>query len=190
MNGYSVEQKKRINNYYPMADWNADIFYSMIEKYDADGIPIIKIGGHMLRTDIENLDEVWQKKLTEKEIEWSRSNTLRYFDMLNIPIDSSDLMFYKGYSCVYSLTKTEIPYVTNILDDNNKLDSNFVMLGGMSGVGAKGSLTYGLIAANLILNKDDSTMIYQKTKEALGFERLLKDSKKISRTVMLNQTKR
>jgi hypothetical protein len=45
----------------------------------------------------------------------------------------------------------------------------------MSGVGAKGSLAYGLIASDLLLNKDDSSIMYQKTKAVLGVERLEKD---------------
>jgi hypothetical protein len=72
------------------------------------------------------------------------------------------------------MTKTEIPYVTNILNDS-KIDPNFVLAGGMSGIGAKGSLTYGLIAANLLLNKKDTSAIYNKTREALGSNRLSKD---------------
>jgi hypothetical protein len=81
----------------------------------------------------------------------------------------------RGYSCVYSLTSSEIPYVTNILDNATTVDSSFVLIGGMSGVGAKGSLTYGLLAADLLLNKTDNSAMYQKTKAALGVERLKKD---------------
>ncbi len=174
-NSYSAQQKKRLHDFYPIADLNPDIFYSMIEKYDEDGLPILKIGGHLLRNDIKNLDATWQKELTKDEIEWSKNNTLNYFYMLNMSIDSTALKFYKGYSCVYSLTESEIPYVTNVLNDNDQLDPNFVVLGGMSGVGAKGTLTYGLIGANLLLEKEEPSVMYQKTKNALGFNRLLKD---------------
>jgi len=177
---FSDQQKKRLHEYYPIiADYDPDMFYSMIEKYDEDEVPILKIGGHLLRTDVKNLDMVWQKELTKNEIEWSKNNTLNYFSMLNMSIDSTVLKFYKGYSCVYSLTETGIPYVTNVLDNKNKMDPNFVIVGGMSGIGAKGSLAYGLLAAHLLLNKKETAPIYQKTKTALGFDRMLEDKNRI-----------
>ena len=168
------EQQNRIHEFYPVAYLNSEIFYSMIEKQDDQGMPIIKVGGHFLRTDIEDLNTVWQKELSLQEIEWSKENTINYLGSLNLPITKTDLEFYSGYSCVYSLTESETPYVTKVIHDS-EVDSNFVLVGGMSGIGAKGSLTYGLIAANLLLEKKDTSAIYQKTKEALGSDRLLKD---------------
>lgn len=169
------EQKERINQSYPVADISSEIFYSMIENYHENGIPILKVGGHFLRTEIKNLDEVWKKELDKQEIEWSKENTLGYLRMLNLPVQYEDLQFVRGYSCVYSLTESEIPYVTNIITKDMDVDSNFVLLGGMSGVGAKGSLAYGLIASNLLLNKTDTSAMYQKTLQALGTDRLLRD---------------
>jgi len=168
------EQQNRFHEFYPVAFLDSEIFYSMIEKYDDQGMPIIKVGGHFLRTDIDNLNSVWQKELSMQEIEWSKENTINYLGLLNLPINEYDLEFYRGYSCVYSMTKTETPYVTNIIHDS-AIDPNFVLAGGMSGIGAKGSLTYGLIAANLLLNKKDTLAIYNKTVNALGSDRLLKD---------------
>jgi len=168
------EQQNRIREFYPVAYLNSEIFYSMIEKYDEQGMPILKVGGHFLRTDIEDLNTVWQKELSTQEIEWSKANTANYLNSLNLPIDKSDLEFFSGYSCVYSLTESETPYVTYIID-GSEVDPNFVLVGGMSGIGAKGSLTYGLIAANLLLEKTDTSAMYQNTKEALGSDRLLKD---------------
>jgi glycine/D-amino acid oxidase-like deaminating enzyme len=60
------EQKKKLQEFYPVANLNSEIFYSMIEKYDEDGIPLLKVGGHFLRTDIDDLDAVWAKELTIK----------------------------------------------------------------------------------------------------------------------------
>lgn len=131
------------------------------------GIPILKVGGHFLRTDIDDLNTVWQKELSTQEIEWSKEKTVNYLGSLNLPINMSDLEFHSGYSCVYSLTESEIPYVTNVIH-SSEVDQNFVLVGGMSGTGAKGSLTYGLIAANLLLEKKDTSTMYQKTKKALG----------------------
>jgi len=172
--GLTQDQKNRIRESYPIIHFNSGIYYSMIEKLDDQGIPIIKVGGHDLRTDIDDLNTVWQKELSTQEIDWSKENTLDYLGSLNLPINMTDLEFYKGYSCVYSLTESETPYVTNVLQ-GAEVDPNFVLVGGMSGVGAKGSLTYGLIAANLLLNKKDTSALHQITKNALGSDRLLKD---------------
>jgi len=174
-NSLSTEQKESIRQCYPVADINSEIFYSMIENYDENGMPILKVGGHFLRTDIKNLDEVWEKELDKQEIEWGKENTVDYLRMLNLPVQYEDLQFVRGYSCVYSLTESEIPYVTNAITNEMKIDSNFILVGGMSGIGAKGSLAYGLIASNLLLGKDDTSPMYQKAKQALGTDRLIKD---------------
>jgi hypothetical protein len=144
----------------------------MIEKFDNDQRPLLKVGGHFLRTDIKDLDEVWSLKLTEQEIQWSKENTLDYLKKLDLPIVASDLEFVKGYSCVYSLTESEVPYVSNAVKNKVDIDSSFVFVGGMSGIGAKGALAYGLIAADLISGYKNDSFMYQKTKSALGAERL------------------
>ena len=154
-----------------MADFNSEIFYSMIENYDEKGMPILKVGGHFLRTDIEDLDEVWHQELDQQEIEWSKENTLGYLKMLDLPLRYEDLRYVRGYSCVYSLTASEVPYVTHVITKDMDVDSSFVLLGGMSGIGAKGSLAYGAIASNLLLNKTDTSAMYQRTVAALGTDR-------------------
>ena len=175
------EQKRKINDFYPVANLNSEIFYSMIEKFDEEDKPLLKVGGHFLRTDIDNLNKVWAKELTAPEIQWSKENTANYLALLNLPIEISDLEFVRGYSCVYSLTSSEIPYVTNALENGAKVDSSFVLIGGMSGVGAKGSLTYGLIAADLLLGNKNDSFMYQKAKSALGSQRLMKDVQNIDK---------
>ena len=167
----STDEKQKIRTYYPVAEITDELFYSMIEKYDDDDIPIIKVGGHYLRTDINNLDSVWQQELTTEEINWSRDNTHRYLSLLGIQIDKAAIQFYKGYSCVYSLTKSEIPYVTNPIMNDGSADSNLVIVGGMSGVGAKGALAYALIAANILNNSHDTSSMYLKTIDALGLDK-------------------
>lgn len=174
-NSFSTEQQERLQQSYPVADISPEIFYSMIENFDEDGQPILKVGGHFLRTEIGDLDEIWKEALTQDEIDWSKTNTTRYLKLLDLPVEFDQLEFVRGYSCVYSLTDSEVPYVTSIVDQNNEIDQNIVVIGGMSGIGAKGSLAYGLIASNLLLNKDDTTIMYQKTKAALGVQRLMKD---------------
>ena len=162
-----------IEDFYPVADITSEIMFSMIEKTDEDGMPLIKTGGHFIREDIPDMNEVWQKELTADEIEWGTNATLNYLQMLNLPVLKSDLQYVDGYSCVYSLTASEVPFVTNILDGDNKPDPNFIVLGGMSGVGAKGTMTYGLIGANLFTGKEEDSDMYRLTRNALGIERLL-----------------
>lgn len=183
-NSLSPDQKQKIRDFYPVADFTSDIMFSMIEKVDADGVPLLKIGGHLIREEVQNIEQVWQKELTAKEKEWGIETTLTYLQQLNIPVDRENLQYVDGYSCVYSLTKSEVPFVTNRLDEENQPDPIFVVLGGMSGVGAKGTMTYGLIGANLLLQKKEESEMYQRTKEALGVNRLLNvvDGKKTEST--------
>jgi len=171
----TIDQKKKLKESYPVAYLNSEIFYSMIEEYDEKDSPLLKVGGHFLRTDIEDLDKVWSMDLTTQEIKWSKENTADYLVKLDLPIKLSNLEYVRGYSCVYSLTQSEIPYVTHALKNETEIDSSFVLIGGMSGVGAKGSLAYGLIAADLVLGKRNDSFMYKKSKSALGTERLIKD---------------
>lgn len=175
----SSDQKNRLQDSYPVAYLNSEIFYSMIEKYDSDDRPLLKVGGHFLRTEIKDLGEVWKMQLTEEEIQWSKDNTADYLAKLDLPINSTDIEFVKGYSCVYSLTNSEVPYVSHALQNGTDIDTSFVLVGGMSGVGAKGSLAYGLIAADLLLGNKNESNMYQKVKSALGSPRLKEDLQKI-----------
>ena len=177
----TLEEKNRIRESYPVAYLNSEIFYSMIEKFDSDQRPLLKVGGHFLRTEIKDLDEVWEMQLTEQEIQWSKENTADYLAKLNLPIKSSDLEFANGYSCIYSLTESEIPYVSHALKNGTDIDSSFLLVGGMSGIGAKGSLAYGLIAADLLIGNKNESFMYQKAKSALGSERLIKDIQSIDK---------
>jgi len=174
------EQKSRIKAFYPVLDMNDEIYFSLIEKYSTEGIPIFKVAGHLLRTEINDLDEVWKKTLNQSEIDWSKNNTARYLMMINLPVGFNDLEYVSGYSCVYSLSKSEVPYVANIYNEDESIDPHCVLIGGMSGTGAKASLGYGLMAANLIMNKEENSTIYKKTKLALGQQRLLDDIKSLA----------
>ncbi len=175
------EQKSKLSKSYPVANLNAEIFYSMIEKYDENERPVFKVGGHFLRTDIKDLDAVWKMDVTEQEILWSMENTVDYLSKLDLPITVSDLEFVRGYSCVYSLTESEVPYVSQVIENATEIDSSFVIVGGMSGIGAKGSLAYGLIAADLILGIQKESVMYQKARRALGSERLVMDIRNLNR---------
>jgi len=170
---FTAGQKQKLADSYPVVDITPEGVFSMIENTDQDGVPLIKTGGHFIREDITDMNQVWQKELTDDEKEWGLNATLNYLQMLNLPVLKSDLQYVEGYSCVYSLTASEVPFVTRILDGDNQPDPDFIVLGGMSGVGAKGAMTYGLIGANLLTGVEEDSEIYRLTKHALGIERLL-----------------
>ncbi len=168
-NRFTEVQKKQLRDGFPVVDFSSELIFAMIEKEENDQ-PILKIGAHYLRSKIQNMDEVWTQEVTENEIAWSKKRMLSYLHMLNLPVQLNDLEFHKGSSCVYSLTSTEIPYVTNIQNQNNR-EHSCVLIAGMSGIGTKSALGYGLIAANLITQGLIKNPIYQKAKKALSIDR-------------------
>lgn len=90
-------------------------------------------------------------------------------------MNDEDLQLVGDVSCVYSLTSTEVPIVSQLVSPSGDMDSNFVVMAGMSGVGAKGAMTYGRIAANLLQGKSESDPGYLEAVEAVGFTRLKED---------------
>lgn len=174
----SDQQLRKIEESYPLIDFTPELTFAMIDERDADGSPVIKIGGHLLRDEITELDKAWQQPLSEEEKAFGMRETARYLQQIGIPVREDELTFFKGNSCVYSLTDSEIPLVTNRLDEDGQPDSNFVVMGGMSGVGAKGAMTYGLIASDLLLGKTEDSKMYRMAVTALGPERLLQQAGK------------
>lgn len=172
---YTKKQKQLLKNAHPLFDQNGQMYFSMLDKIDKDGLPIFKMGAHANRRNIPDLDAVWQQKPRKKEIKWNRKKFVRYLRMLELPIRKKDIQLHRGSACVYTCSKTTIPYVTNILTKDGTVDQDIVVITGMSGTGAKGCLTYGLLAADLLLNTGESSAIYQKTKKKLGVTRLQKE---------------
>lgn len=176
-NSLSGEEKEKLSSFYPVINSHKGTregsFFSMIEYYDENNLPIFKIGGHFQRSPIANLDGVWEQEVSPDEIAWSMKSTAGYFKMLSLPIEEEDLDVVDGYSCVYSLTETEVPLVTPILNESGEPDHDCIVLGGMSGVGAKGAMTYGLIAANLMTDHSPIDSTYLSTARSLGVERLM-----------------
>jgi len=170
------EQKLQLKNGFPVIDRSIDLqaeeFFAMIEKQDIHDNLIMKAGGHYQRADIINTDKVWKAKLSADEIRWTIEKIVDYINFLNLPIKADQIEVVDEYSCIYSLTETEVPYVTPILNDDGSTDKDFVVIAGMSGVGAKGAMTYGLIAANLLTNKKREDAFYKTSVAKLGYERL------------------
>jgi len=50
--------------------------------------------------------------------------------------------------------------VTYIPLENKQRNPNFIVVDGLSGVGGKGAMAYGRIAANLLLNKTEEEKMY------------------------------
>ena len=100
---------------------------------------------------------------------------LHHLDLLDVGFTRAHLLLDSGYSCVYSLTESEVPYVTHALAPDGNRDPNLIVVGGMSGVGAKGALGYGVIATDLLLGRTESDPVYLAAREAFGFERMQRD---------------
>lgn len=178
-NALNTEQKEKISQFYPVINSSKGTrkgsFFSMIEYYE-DEVPVIKIGGHFQRSEIKNLDDVWKQKLSDEDKEWSLQSTKDYFDMLNIPIKKEDFEVVSEYSCVYSLTETEVPLITPIINEAGNISHDFVVMGGMSGVGAKGAMCYGKIASHYLIDRRlENYDGYADAINKMGYKRLLKD---------------
>lgn len=172
----SESQKLLLKSGFPVIDKSIDLqseeFFAMIEKQDLQGNLIIKIGGHHQRSAISALEKVWEAKLSVDEINWAVEKTLRYLNILNLPVNADQIEVVDEYSCVYSLTESEVPFVTPIRSSANSIDQNFIVIAGLSGVGAKGAMTYGLIGANLLTNSKLEDNFYKTAVAKLGYERL------------------
>ncbi len=184
-NGLTEKQQQSLKGLFPginsTLQTRASGSFSMIERYTQRGTPVIKIGGHFQRTDIDDLDAVWAQSLTDEEIEWSYGAVLHHLALLGIGIEREHLQLDDGYSCVYSLTESEVPYVTHASATDGHPDPDLVVVGGMSGVGAKGALAYGVIATDLLLGRTETDPVYLAAREAFGFERMRKDTQALSR---------
>jgi glycine/D-amino acid oxidase-like deaminating enzyme len=184
-NGLSSIEQKRLKDLFPginstVPGRGAGTF-SMIERYTAQGTPIIKIGGHFQRTDIQDLDSVWEESLSGDEVAWAREGLLRHLSLLGIGLSDEHLRLESGYSCVYSLTASEVPYVSSAPMQNGGADPNLVVVGGLSGVGAKGSMGYGVLATDLLLGHSETDPNYLAARDAFGFDRMQRDVTELGR---------
>ncbi len=172
------EQRKVLFKTHPVFDQQDEMYFAMLDKKDKQGVPIFKIGGHQLRGNIPNLDAVWRQKPLKKELKWSKKAFVNYLRMLEIPVRKKEIILTKRYYCIYSVSRTKIPYVTPVITKEKTIDKNMIVIGGMSGTGAKGCLAYGRLAADWLLNVNENSKIYQKTKKSLGVERLMNEVNK------------
>ncbi len=163
------EEQKAILNAQPFFSQIGKQYFSMIEKLEKDSSPIFKAGGHQMRRNIRNLDKVWTDAPRKKELKWIKKQFRKYFEMLEIYLTKKEIEVVESYNCVYTETRSKIPLVTNIFNKYGSLDTNIVVIGGMSGIGAKGCLAYGSIGADLLLGKKGkSKKMYRKAVKAFG----------------------
>jgi len=153
----------------PMFSQLGKEYFSMIEKLEENSSPIFKAGFHQARRNIIDLDKVWTLPPRKKEIKKIKKQFRKQLEMLEIFLDKKDIEVVDAYNCVYSVTRPNVPLVTNIFNRYGSLDKDIVVIGGMSGVGAKGCLGYGILGANLILGKSgESSKVYRKAVRAFG----------------------
>ena len=177
----SLAQKNQIIKGYPLINSSLGTRlgsnFSMIDSY-ANGIPIIKIGGHFQRSEINDLSTIWQQELSTEEINWSIDRVHQYLTYLNLPIKRTALEVVDTYSCVYTLTKNEVPYISYSINQDGSTNKNLIIMAGLSGVGGKGSLMYGRMVADLIQQVKPAIGIEQLVHDKMGVERLRNDLNK------------
>ncbi len=105
-----------------------------------------------------------------QEINTCKEEFCQYLQLNKLPIELANVEYHQGYSCMYSLSSSQIPYVHYLKRNNGQLDNNFVGMAGMCGIGAKGSLCYGFIAANLLSGVHLTDKMYELTKAKLASE--------------------
>jgi hypothetical protein len=59
--------ESKISDYYPLIEMSPDFIFSMIEKWDNYGTPVIKTGGHLRREPVGDLDSVWGNEVYIEE---------------------------------------------------------------------------------------------------------------------------
>jgi len=154
---------------HPMFSQVGKEYFSMVERVEANGSPIIKAGGHQIRRNILDLDKVWTLPPRKKELKWIKKKFRKSLEMLEIFLTKKEIELVDAYNCVYSVTSTKIPLVTHIKNEFGTLDKDIIVIGGMSGVGAKGCLGYGVLGANLITGKaGESSKIYKRALRKFG----------------------
>lgn len=182
--GLGSKGKEKLFNGYPAINSSIGTrdgsFFTMFEELDDSGNPLIKVGGHFQRSEITDMDAVWSQTLTTEERNWSKEKTLLHLRQLDLNIQPEDLIFEKGYSCVYSLTANEVPIISHLIDPHGMRIPTAILLGGLSGVGGKGSLAYGKIASDLYYGKSIDDPIYEQVMKEVGYTRLENDIKSLS----------
>ncbi|MEM8487790.1 MAG: FAD-dependent oxidoreductase [Bacteroidota bacterium] len=152
----------------------AQPYQATVEYFEDNGNPLLKVGSQE-RSQVSNLDMVWGLNLSAQEQGDAVDNLLDYTRLLGMSLTADDIEYVDGRSSVYSMTKTAVPYVSKVPDTNGDEIDGLVMLAGMSGTGARAAMVYGLIAANLVLGRQDEEVCFNYLMEKFRFDRLPND---------------
>ncbi|MDB4293460.1 FAD-binding oxidoreductase [Maribacter sp.] len=162
-------EKKALHDGLPLFSQIGKEYFAMISKLEKGTSPIIKAGGHQRRRNIHDLDKIWTAEPRKKDIKWIKKHFRKHLEMLEIHLSKKDIEEVNSYYCVYSETRTKTPLVTSIFNRYGKLDLDIAVIGGMSGIGAKGCLSYGALGADLMLGKaDQPNKMYRKMLKTFG----------------------
>jgi len=176
-NGFSKDQRDKIVSFMPIFYRYTDRFYAMIDNFNVDESPIFKTGCDAFQRRIKQIDEAWDLEPSPEVVAKNKNHLHYYFKMLNISIDLNDIELIENKACVYTISTNEKPFVTQLISTNNHIDENAVVIAGLSGLGAKGSLGYGYVATQLLLKNIDKDPMFLKTMDELSTSRLLEELK-------------
>jgi len=174
-NGFSKDQRDKIISFLPIFYRYTDRFYAMIDNFNSTDPPVFKTGCDALQKRIKQINEAWNLEPSPEEVSKNKNYLHHYFEMLNISIDLNDIELVENRACVYTMSTNEKPFVTQLITKNGKIDENAIVIAGLSGLGAKGSLGYGFIATQLLLGKTYEDPMFLKAMDELGTKRLLKE---------------
>lgn len=175
--GFSKDQRVKITSFMPIFYRYTDRFYAMIDNFNADEPPIFKTGCDAFQRRIKQIDDAWDLEPSPEVVAKNKNHLHYYFKMLNISIDLKDIELIENKACVYTISTNEKPFVTQLISTNNHIDENAVVIAGLSGLGAKGSLGYGYVATQLLLKNMDTDPMFLKTMDELSTSRLLEELK-------------
>jgi len=162
-------EKRAVQNGFPFFSQIGKQYFALISDFKDNLSPIIKAGGHQKRRNIHNLDKIWDESPTKKEKKWIKKQFKKHLKMLEVHLSKKDIEEVNSYNCVYSVSKNETPIVSHIFNKYGALDSDIAFIGGMSGIGAKGCLCYGILAADLVLGKEKKpNKMYRKMTRTFG----------------------
>jgi glycine/D-amino acid oxidase-like deaminating enzyme len=168
-NELTEAEKAALQKGFPFFSQLGEQYFAMNSSSENGKSPVIKAGGHQKRRNIHNLDKIWNEAPTKKEKKWIRKQFKKHLKMLEIDLSKNDIEEVKSYNCVYSETRTQTPIVTAIFNQYGSLDRDIVVIGGMSGIGAKGCLCYGMLATDLILGQESKpNKMYRKMEKTFG----------------------
>lgn len=148
-------------------------YQASVEYFEDNGNPLLKVGSQQ-RSDVSNLDMVWGVNLSAQEQGDAIKNLLDYTELLGLNLAPADIDYVDGRSSVYSMTESAVPYVSEVPDASGAEIEGLVMIAGMSGAGAEAAMVYGLLAANLVLDREDEPRL-KRLHDKFGKARLSQD---------------